>query len=526
MYSAEPLPHFVDEYLAYLHEVHPTERHVRRHPRRTTTFSRISAVRRSTRRYGTWAASPGGSPRSIPARLTDTERLERPALESNIRSRLFELEQVRTWERNPKHYSDIIATSIASQALFDYAPLSERARRVVSKLRQVPRLVQAARDNIRDAPGHLRQGRPRKHARHAAVHRRGPAARVFPARRPAHPRRPRRRLDRGERPRSAATSSISSTTSRRGARAPSASGANDSKRSCGSTKGSPLAPDRLLAIATRELHGVQEEFRRVAGRLNGGDPLAAWERAKADHPPAGQLVHTAQQQLGELVEFIERERIVTIPPGAPVDVAPTPRFYRWTFASMWTPGPFEARPLRATYYITDVDPAWTRRPSDGAPSRLQLRRAVGDLDPRGVPRALPPLSASAPGGFEAAQVDPVLVDRAGRRLGALLRADDAGRRVQAERAGRAARAARRSAHPPVPLHRRHPAALRRSVGRAGSAVLPRGGVSRRRQRPARGGARHVRPVVHPLYRREADDPEAARGLQGQGRVAVFAARLP
>jgi uncharacterized protein (DUF885 family) len=39
-------------------------------------------------------------------------------------------------------------------------------------------------------------------------------------------------------------------------------------------------------------------------------------------------------------------------------VAPTPKFYRWTFASMWTPGPFEAKALRATYYITDVDPAW------------------------------------------------------------------------------------------------------------------------------------------------------------------------
>ena len=24
MYSAEPLPHFVDEYLAYLYEAHPT----------------------------------------------------------------------------------------------------------------------------------------------------------------------------------------------------------------------------------------------------------------------------------------------------------------------------------------------------------------------------------------------------------------------------------------------------------------------------------------------------------------------
>jgi len=42
-----------------------------------------------------------------------------------------------------------------------------------------------------------------------------------------------------------------------------------------------------------------------------------------------------------------------------VEVAATPKFYRWTFASMWTPRPFEARPLRATYYITDVDPAWS-----------------------------------------------------------------------------------------------------------------------------------------------------------------------
>ena len=41
-----------------------------------------------------------------------------------------------------------------------------------------------------------------------------------------------------------------------------------------------------------------------------------------------------------------------------MQVAPTPRFYRWTFASMWTPGPFETRPLRAYYYITDADPSW------------------------------------------------------------------------------------------------------------------------------------------------------------------------
>ena len=88
-----------------------------------------------------------------PARLTDTERLERPALDASIRARLFDLEEVRPWERSPQHYADVLATSLAGQALFDYAPLAERARRVLSKLRQVPRFIQAARDNIKDAPG-------------------------------------------------------------------------------------------------------------------------------------------------------------------------------------------------------------------------------------------------------------------------------------------------------------------------------------------------------------------------------------
>jgi len=93
-------------------------------------------------------------------------------------------------------------------------------------------------------------------------------------------------------------------------------------------------------------------------RLNGGDPLAAWARAKADHPAPGELVPVCQQQLSELADFITRNQIITIPQGEPVSVAPTPRFYRWTFASMWTPGPFEPKPMQAFYYITDVDPAW------------------------------------------------------------------------------------------------------------------------------------------------------------------------
>ena len=356
MYSAEPLPHFVDEYLAYLHEVHPT----------TATFDGVhvhddlledlsrQAIDRQIRDLGGFARRLAAID---PARLTDVERLERPALENSIRARLFELEQVRTWERNPQFYADIIATSIAGQALFEYAPLSERARRVVSKLRQVPRLVQAARDNIKDPPGifvkaglesmrgtrrFIDEDLPRAFSRLDDLHILGDLADTSMDASAALGSYI-EYLEQDLAPRSKGSFRL---------------GREKFEEKLSVDEGIELSADALLGIALRELHNVQEEFRRVAGRLNGGDPVAAWEKAKAQHPPAGQLVRTAQEQLGELAAFINRQRIITVPNGAAVDVAPTPQFYRWTFASMWTPGPFEARPLRATYYITDVDPAW------------------------------------------------------------------------------------------------------------------------------------------------------------------------
>jgi uncharacterized protein (DUF885 family) len=362
MYSAEPLPHFVDEYLTYLYEVHPTNAafdgvHV--HDDLLEDFSR-QAVDAQTRNLGGFARRLAAID---PARLTPTERMERPALESSIRARAFELEEVRTWERSLQCYADILATSLAGQALFEYAPLAERARRVHSKLKQTMRLMQAAKDNIKDPPGiYLKVGLeslrgtlrfinddlPRAFSNLDDLHLLGDLADAS-----------------GD-----ASSAIGTCIEYFETEvAPRAKGSFRLGREKFSRKfeldeGITQSVDRLLDISMRELAATQEEFRRAASRLNGGDPIAAWQKAKADHPPAGQLVSVAQQQLAELEEFITRERIITIPDGAPVSVAPTPRFYRWTSASMWTPGPFEARPLRAVYYITDVDPSWPAERQD------------------------------------------------------------------------------------------------------------------------------------------------------------------
>src|SRR4030095_267061 len=108
MYSAEPLPHFVDEYLSYLYEVHPTNATfdgVHLHDDLLEDVSR-QAIDAQSRALGGFARRLAAID---PNRLTEVERLERPALESSIRARVVEVEEVRTWERSLQDYPALTA---------------------------------------------------------------------------------------------------------------------------------------------------------------------------------------------------------------------------------------------------------------------------------------------------------------------------------------------------------------------------------------------------------------------------------
>ena len=152
MPASEPLPHFIDDLLAYLHETHPTFATldgVHAHDDLLEDLSR-HAIEDEARALAGYLRRLGEIDAGALPRM---ERLEHRMLVSSLKGRMFELEDIRTWERNPQFYADILASSIAGQALFTYAPAPERARRVLSKLRQTPRLIQAARDNIKEPPG-------------------------------------------------------------------------------------------------------------------------------------------------------------------------------------------------------------------------------------------------------------------------------------------------------------------------------------------------------------------------------------
>src|ERR1700741_2025216 len=107
---SEPLPHFVDDLLGYLHETHPTHATldgVHTHDdlledlSRHAVDSEAHALSRDLRRLDEIKADT----------LTAVQPLEHRMLTENLQARMFELEVVRTWERNPQFYSDLIASS-------------------------------------------------------------------------------------------------------------------------------------------------------------------------------------------------------------------------------------------------------------------------------------------------------------------------------------------------------------------------------------------------------------------------------
>jgi uncharacterized protein (DUF885 family) len=295
-----------------------------------------------------------------PLELSISDIFDYQIIASNTKSRLLELEQIKSYQRNPQVYNDIISTGLLQITMFEYAPLDSRLRHVIAKEKEIPRLLDSAYDNLKNPPAIFLKT----------------SIEGFKG-----------TLDFIEKDLPKAFASVKDVklqnefkkTTRKASRAvteyikrleqtkpdPSADfaiGRENYEAKLRYDEGIDISADALLRIAYRELQKTQNEFRKAASQIDSKrDPMAVWKQVQSEHPKAGTLVAEAQKQLDTIKRFIEEKHIVTLPEGASLTVAATPDFLRWSTASMWTPGPFESRPLQARYLVTDVDPKWTEK---------------------------------------------------------------------------------------------------------------------------------------------------------------------
>jgi hypothetical protein len=125
----------------------------------------------------------------------------------------------------------------------------------------------------------------------------------------------------------------------------------------------------LRAMAEAELTRLDARFRAAAAIIDSLRPAREVMLAvSADHPPRERILEEVEAAVRVAREFTRRdESFPAVPAEGSVQVRPTPPHARWTHASLAVPGPFEPPGRSAFFYVT--------LPDDGAPTAEQDEQA-------------------------------------------------------------------------------------------------------------------------------------------------------
>jgi uncharacterized protein (DUF885 family) len=280
---------------------------------------------------------------------------------NDIRSKLLTLEVIRPWEKNPDNYSSGITASAFTLMERKFAPANDRLRSLVSREKQMPAVLEAARENLKnppriyteialeqlpglisffetDVPSAFEDATDKNtiaefHKTNAAVI---AALRDYEA-----------WLKQDVLPRSNGDFRLGADTYAK-------------KLQYDEMVDTPLP--KLLDIAYADLHKNQAEFARIAKEV---DPSKTPQKVLAElatiHPAPDQLLETFQNTFSSLISFIHSHNIITIPSEVWPTLEETPPFMRATTqASMDPPGPFETHSTTAYFNVTLPEKNWTK----------------------------------------------------------------------------------------------------------------------------------------------------------------------
>lgn len=87
-----------------------------------------------------------------PRKLDHLHGLDHPVLTTRIKREIFWIEGWRFWQTNPLFYKDIILDGMFNLVSRDFAPLEQRLKSLISRQKDVPAVLSAARENLVNPP--------------------------------------------------------------------------------------------------------------------------------------------------------------------------------------------------------------------------------------------------------------------------------------------------------------------------------------------------------------------------------------
>ena len=80
------------------------------------------------------------------------DQIDAEILNGQIQAELLDLETLRTWRKNPMNYVGLPGSAVDGLIKRKFAPAPDRLRSVIARLKGVPPLLEAMRQNIENPP--------------------------------------------------------------------------------------------------------------------------------------------------------------------------------------------------------------------------------------------------------------------------------------------------------------------------------------------------------------------------------------
>ncbi|MEO6445138.1 MAG: DUF885 family protein, partial [Gemmatimonadaceae bacterium] len=247
-----------------------------------------------------------------PATLTPDERVDHRILNGVIDGWLLDLEVAKSWQRNPMIYASAIADGVHNLMTMESAPAEQRMAKLQEKLRQVPRLLDAARVNLVNPPRILAE-RGLGMFRGAS----GMLANDLPLAL-ASPSGPEqiRMLDEAAKARAALDAFIAEyeQTILPRANGTVALGRDYVEARYRAEELIDIPTSTMLEIGLRELAREQALFIEKARAVDSTrDAMDVWRDVLRDHPARGELVEATRKTVDELQRFVVGKDLVRLP---------------------------------------------------------------------------------------------------------------------------------------------------------------------------------------------------------------------
>ena len=308
-----------------------------------------------------------------PEALSAQSRADLRIIQDQVALQLLDLEETQTYLHNPTMYVEMAGNALFTPLTLEYAPLPERIRHIVARLRILPLLLDQARTNLISSPAIWTQV--------AIEENEGNIALVDKTIRAAVPASQRAEFDRAARPALEALSAFQHYMQGSLALRDNYDwrlGRDLYTRKFRYALASGSDPTDILEVAARSLQEVRvrmlalalplharffpnhRDHADLAGPARENQVISeVLDRIAARHSTPPAFLDDASRDLDEARQFVAQKHLVTLPPQANLQVIPTPVFMRGAYAvGGFNPAPPLEPRLGAFYWVTPIPADW------------------------------------------------------------------------------------------------------------------------------------------------------------------------